>query len=149
MSWLSKKYYYIFLYSFFCQISFGQGDLPQLIKPSPSTSSLFQFQEYPMDYSTGLPQISIPLYTINSGSLSLPISINYHASGRRVGDKDGPVALGWSLSAGGMISRTIHGSPDFGTFSTGTYKFPYPLRVNNLSNYNDLNYLQHSSCTFR
>jgi len=111
---------------------FGQ-DLPKVIKPSPETSALFRFSDYPMDYSTGLPQISIPIYEVQSGSLSVPISISYHASGRRVTDQDGPVALGWSLNAGGMISRTVYGSPDFGTGNSGTYNFPYPLRTNSLS----------------
>jgi hypothetical protein len=111
---------------------FGQ-DLPKVIKPSPGTSALFRFSDYPMDYSTGLPQISIPIYEVQSGSLSVPISISYHASGRRVSDQDGPVALGWRLNAGGMISRTVYGSPDFGTGASGTYNFPYPLRTNSLS----------------
>ena len=81
----------------------AQTDLPKIIKPSPETSALFRFQDYPMDYSTGLPQISIPIYEINSGSLSVPISISYHASGRKVYDQDGPIALGWSLNTGGSI----------------------------------------------
>src|SRR4051812_31972766 len=88
-------------------------DLPKVIQPSPEAAALFRFMDYPMDYSTGLPQISIPLYEVKSGELSVPISISNHASGRRVNDQDGPVALGWSLNAGGMISRTSYGSVDF------------------------------------
>lgn len=117
-------------------------DLPKVIQPSPETSALFRFSNYPMDYSTGLPQISIPVYEVQSGSLSVPISISNHASGRRVTDQDGPVALGWSLNAGGMISCTQYGSADFGTPSFGTYQFPYPFRVSGLSNSTDLVYLE-------
>ena len=120
----------------------AQTDLPKIIKPSPETSALFRFQDYPMDYSTGLPQISIPIYEINSGSLSVPISISYHASGRKVYDQDGPIALGWSLNTGGSISRVIHGSADFGTISNGTYFFPYPFKLDNLDNVIDITYLQ-------
>jgi hypothetical protein len=115
----------------------AQTDPPKIIQPSPTTASLFRFQDYPMDYSTGLPQISIPIYEITSGSLSLPISISYHASGRKVYDQDGPVALGWSLNAGGSLSRTVHGTPDFGNFL-----FPYPFKIDNLTNLNDQTYLQ-------
>ncbi len=122
--------------------SFAQADLPKIVKPSPEVSALFRFQDYPMDYSTGLPQISIPIYEVQSGSLSVPISISYHASGRKVYDQDGPIALGWSLNAGGVISRTIYGSADFGTPVKGTYNFPYPFVIDNLTNLNDLKYLQ-------
>lgn len=119
-------------------ISYGfSQDLPKVIKPSPETSALFRFADYPMDYSTGLPQINIPIYEVQSGSLSVPISLSYHASGRRVSDQDGPIALGWSLNAGGMISRTIYGSPDFGTGAHGTYSFPNPFRVSNLNMLDD------------
>jgi len=118
-------------------------DLPRIIQPSPEASQLFRFQDYPMDYSTGLPQISIALYEVKSGSLSVPISISYHASGRKVYDQDGPVAVGWSLNAGGSISRTVHGAVDFGT-SAGTFKFPYPFTTTGLTNLNNLPYLENA-----
>ncbi|MFT3705077.1 MAG: hypothetical protein QM802_22105 [Agriterribacter sp.] len=121
---------------------YSQADLPKVIPPSPEASALFRFQDYPMDYSTGLPSISVPLYEVKSGSLSVPISISYHASGRRVSDQDGPIALGWSLNAGGMISRTVYGDPDFGTPTRGTYYFPYPFRTTGLSNVNDYQYFE-------
>jgi len=123
-------------------ISDAQQDLPKVIPPSPEASALFRFQDYPMDYSTGLPSISIPLYDVKSGSLSVPIALSYHASGRRVTDQDGPVALGWSLDAGGIISRTIYGSPDFGTPTNGTYNFPYPFRTTGLTNFDDYRYFE-------
>jgi hypothetical protein len=120
----------------------AQVGLPKIVYPSPENSHLFRFQDYPMDYSTGLPQISIPVYEVKSGPLSVPISISYHASGRRVSDQDGPVAVGWALNAGGVISRTIHGSADFGSGNRPTYNFPYPFKVDNLSNSTDLEYLE-------
>ena len=121
---------------------FSQADLPKIIQPSPETAALFKFQDYPMDYSTGLPQISIPLYEVKSGTLSLPITLSYHASGRKVTDQDGPIAVGWNLNAGGMISRTTYSSPDFGTQSNGIHKFPYPFITDNLDNFNHQVYLQ-------
>lgn len=124
-------------------------DLPKVIPPSPEVSALFKYQDWPMDYSTGLPQINIPLYEIKSGSLNVPISISYRASGRRISDQDGPIALGWSLNAGGVIGRTVHGDPDFGGGNQGTIPFPaYPIKTTGLDNVNDMVYLQnltHSS----
>ncbi|HEY0770061.1 MAG TPA: hypothetical protein VGD31_06975, partial [Sphingobacteriaceae bacterium] len=104
-------------------------ELPNLVRPSPETAALFRFQDYPMDYSTGLPSINIPLYEVQSGSLRVPISVSYHASGLKVSDEDGPVANGWSLNAGGAVSRTIHGSADFGEF-----RFPFPFTTSGLTN---------------
>lgn len=121
----------------FRNVIFSQAELPKLVKPSPTASELFKYQDYPVDYSTGLAQISVPIYEVTSGSLSVPISLSYHAAGRKVYDQDGPIALGWSLNAGGMISRVIHGLPDF-----GSYIFPNPFNVDNLTNYNNLPYLQ-------
>jgi YD repeat-containing protein len=134
---------YLFVLGTFLTFSLSlyAQDLPRIIQPSPEASALFRFQDYPMDYSTGLPQINIPIYEIKSGDLTVPISISYHASGRRVYDQDGPIATGWSLNAGGIISRTVYGAVDFGT-SAGTFKFPYPFNTTNLSNSTSLPYLE-------
>src|SRR5690606_28032886 len=66
----------------------------------------------PVNPSTGIPQISVPLYVIESSQLSYPISLSYHASGIKVEDVAGPVGTGWSLNAGGMINRIMRDRPD-------------------------------------
>jgi YD repeat-containing protein len=81
--------------------------------------------EYPVDYATGVPQVSIPLYEIKSGKLTLPLSINYHSAGRKVYDETGAVGLGWTIIAGGMISRTVYGEPDD---NDNFIKFPSPWK---------------------
>jgi len=125
-------------------LGYGQQptlDLPRIIQPSPEAAALFRYLDYPVDFSTGLPAISVPIYEVKCGSLTVPVSIDYHASGRRVYDQDGAVALGWSLNAGGMISRTVYGAVDFGT-TAGTFKFPYPFNTTNITNQNNLPYLE-------
>lgn len=84
------------------------------VYPSPTASSLGKYADIPVSYHTGVPNISVPLYTINEGDLSLPISLSYHAAGIRVDEISSPIGLGWSLNAGGMISRTVNGGPDEG-----------------------------------
>jgi YD repeat-containing protein len=112
-------------------------ELPRVIPPSPESASLFKFQDYPVSYSTGLPQISIPLYEVKSGSLTLPITLSYHSSGRKVYDETGAVGVGWSLQAGGMISRTVYGKPD-----DERWDFPSPFRrESEISNITDFVYL--------
>jgi len=88
--------------------------LPRVIQPSPNVSALQRYGEIPVSAYTGVPNISIPLYQINAGGVSIPISISYHASGVKVADEASRVGLGWVLNAGGVISRTIMGADDFG-----------------------------------
>jgi len=64
-------------------------------------------------YFTGLPDISIPLYEVKERGISLPIGLHYNASGTRVAENASWVGLGWSLAAGGVITRTVRGLDDF------------------------------------
>ncbi len=75
--------------------------------PSPSAGSLGKYGEVPVSYFTGVPNIAIPIHTLREGSLSLPVSVSYHASGVKVAEPASWVGSGWSLNAGGMISRTV------------------------------------------
>ncbi|WP_298755203.1 hypothetical protein, partial [uncultured Psychroserpens sp.] len=42
--------------------SYGQ-ELPEVIPPSPTVASLMHFEEVPVSYYTGQPNISIPIYS--------------------------------------------------------------------------------------
>jgi hypothetical protein len=79
---------------------------------SPTAASLGKYGDFPVSYNTGLPNINIPIYTVKSGSLSLPISLSYHASGLKVQEGASWVGAGWALNAGGVITRTVVGGPD-------------------------------------
>jgi YD repeat-containing protein len=110
--------------------------LPKILPPSPEASAIFRVMDYTLDYSSGIPNIQVPLYEVKSGSLTVPISISYNAGGRRVYDVTGPVGLGWSLNAGGIISRTIYGKPD------DQSDFPYVLKpAASMRNKDDYDYL--------
>lgn len=86
--------------------------LPTIIPPSPTAQNFMRYGEIPVDYSTGVPKIEIPIYTIKGKQLELPISISYHASGIKVNDISSEIGLGWVLNAGGIITRTINGRRD-------------------------------------
>ena len=86
--------------------------LKTIVHPSPQSAAYARYGEYPVDHSTGVPKIEIPLYTLNTGDYELPITLSYHASGIKVMDVSGPVGLGWVLNAGGVISRTVCGVSD-------------------------------------
>ncbi|WP_294302300.1 hypothetical protein [uncultured Chryseobacterium sp.] len=68
----------------------------------------------PISLSTGIPNISIPLFTLPTGSANVDIStgLSYHPY-NAIGNKPGSeVGLGWSLLKGGVISRIISGMVD-------------------------------------
>ncbi len=81
--------------------------------PSPTAANLGLYGEIPVSYYTGTPNISIPLYEIKGRQVNVPITLTYHPSGIRPEIHPGPTGLGWSLQAGGIITRTVKGNvPD-------------------------------------
>ena len=79
---------------------------------SPTAASLGKYGDIPVSYNTGIPNISIPIYTVKAGSLSLPVSLSYHGSGLKVQEEASWVGAGWALNAGGVITRTVVGAAD-------------------------------------
>lgn len=85
--------------------SFSQtGDI---IPPSPNIATLQRFGDYPVDHSTGLAEVKIPLYEIKMKGYSFPIDIKFHASGRRASLDFSPLGVGWALNSTGYISREV------------------------------------------
>lgn len=95
--------------------------LESLIPPAPNAAELGKYGTYPVGLVTGIPDISFPLFQVSSGSLKLPISISYHASGNRVNDKSTDLGLGWSVIAGGQIARTVYSAADDGQYGYFNY----------------------------
>jgi YD repeat-containing protein len=94
---------------------FGQSspNLPIVIPPTPQAAAYARYGEIPVGHTTGVPQIDIPIYTLSTGKIDIPISISYHAAGFKVDDISSPVGLGWVLNAGGVITRSIDGLADY------------------------------------
>lgn len=142
-----KRVILIFLISTFqINLCFEQQ---RIVPPSPNATSLGLFGEIPVSPYTGVPNISIPIYTVKSGSISLPINLSYHASGIKVAQEASWVGLGWALEAGGVISRTVCGYDDFGSFPLGFYyeqSFPNVGTDNNLNPENAQNSYNFYDC---
>ncbi|MCI5055505.1 MAG: DUF6443 domain-containing protein [Flavobacteriales bacterium] len=83
-----------------------QSKLPQ----SPEAASLGKYGNIPISTYNGTATISIPIHTIQVDGISVPISLSYHSSGIGVDEQSSSVGLGWSLNAGGVLTRAYNGS---------------------------------------
>lgn len=83
-----------------------------IVPPSPNAANLGAYADYPVEGFSGAPDISINVYEIKLNSFTLPISLSYNASGIKVPSTASWVGLGWSLNAGGVITRSVNRFPD-------------------------------------
>lgn len=91
-------------------------DVPRIVPISPTATSMQKYQTYPVDHSTGIPNITIPLYEIVAGEVTIPVTLSYHASGLKPKEDSGFAGTGWTLNIEPSISRQILGTDDFSTF---------------------------------
>lgn len=87
-------------------------DVPRIVPVSPEATMMEKFQSYPVDLCTGVPDITIPLYEIVAGDITIPITLNYHASGLKPKERSGLAGTGWTLNLEPSIMREIKGVPD-------------------------------------
>jgi hypothetical protein len=93
--------------------SYAKSDYYSNLQPSdPERAALGSYGRTPINYYSGMPEVSLNLLTLTSRDLSLPISINYDASGVKINDISGPVGIKWNLDAGGYVARQMNGFPD-------------------------------------
>ena len=65
-----------------------------------------------VNINTGAPNINIPVWTVTSGALSVPVSLSYSSQGVRTSELPTEVGLGWKLNAGGSITQIVRGLND-------------------------------------
>ena len=85
----------------------------QYIPQAPEAQAIARAIDVPVSLYTGIPNISLPLYEIKVGSYSLPITMNYYSGGIHVNQEATEVGLGWTLNAGGSVTRTVQCAEDF------------------------------------
>lgn len=81
-----------------------------------TTPEVFSFKQdifSPISHYTGKANVSIPLYTITTSEVNIPIVLDYiGGGGLRPLNTYGSAGFSWRISAGGVITRSINGSPD-------------------------------------
>jgi YD repeat-containing protein len=105
----------LIILSFNCS---AQSDFSAVLKslsitaPSPTASALGEYGKSPVGLATGTPEITIPLYTVETQHLKLPLQLRYSSNGIKVDAIASRTGMGWMLDAGGVITRNVNGSPD-------------------------------------
>ena len=64
------------------------------------------------DLYTGTLHFSIPLYSYTDPDFEIPLSLDYTTSGFMPNATTGTTGMGWTLNAGGYISREVRQVPD-------------------------------------
>lgn len=115
----TKSQQKLFLTLFFLigvsQYAFCDGDPKQIdynYLRTPEASAFKKYGEESVNEYTGTADISVPLYTIKSKDVEIPLVLRYDASGIKVEQEASWVGLGWNLMVGGCINYVCAGGHD-------------------------------------
>ncbi|RZK12432.1 MAG: DUF1298 domain-containing protein [Flavobacterium sp.] len=110
----------------------GQYNIPIQLPKSPDAYLFEKYGDTPVSLYTGRPNISIPIYTIKYGDMTIPLELDYNSNGIRVDEEASSVGLGWYFGTG-MISQIVQGKDDLNSnviFKIPDYTYvPYPQYV--------------------
>jgi YD repeat-containing protein len=115
---MRKTIYLLYALSVLCSTSTVMAQINTDMRPqvkSPEVNKFEQYMNMPVNLVSGTPQVSIPLYTLEYAGMTLPISLEYDASGVKVESIASSVGQNWSLNVGGVVSRNAKGAPDEGS----------------------------------
>jgi hypothetical protein len=110
IKYVSILFFLIVYGEIYCQDS--SFNLPDYTPPSPEAYALTKYSNVSINEFTGMVSKTIPLYNYKAGQLELPISLNYSGAGIKVDDLPSWVGMNWTLSAGGVITRSVRDIAD-------------------------------------
>ncbi|MEH3114022.1 hypothetical protein [Pedobacter terrae] len=121
---------------------FANAQSQAKVPVSPEAAALTKMVNYPVNFNTGIPDISVPLYNVQAGNLSLPIKLSYHAGGFKIHERATRSGMGWSLSSDIQITRSVNGMDDLDQFGyihnskikvyrVGEEYYRYPINIGN------------------
>jgi len=83
-----------------------------MVDPTPEAQSMGKYGDIKVSNYTGTVNVPIPIYSFNSQKLGMDINLVYTTGGVKVSEESSWVGQGWTLQAGGVITRTVIGKPD-------------------------------------
>jgi len=92
---------------------YSRSGLAQEVKfEDPRIAKFTIFGDIPVSHSTGVPDISIPLFNLKSHGFELPVTLRYHPSLVRPPFDQTNIATGWVLEVGGSVTQQTKGIND-------------------------------------
>lgn len=79
---------------------------------SPNAYAMDKVGKLPMDLFNGKANISLPIYSIETGDLSIPVNLTYNTGGIKQNEIASTVGLGWALSIPNTITKSIFDKDD-------------------------------------
>ncbi len=107
----------------------------QIVEPptfaAPDAFDMTEKAKTTIAYKNGSLNFSIPVYTVKSKYLSVPISLDYNSNGIKVNSVSSSVGIGWRSTAGGAVTRVVKRRPDEENlrhnYDTVTWSNPYSV----------------------
>lgn len=90
---------------------------------TPESATLGQYGAFPVSLYTGSVDISIPIHTLKTNNIAVPVSLQYNGTGFIPNKDCGKIGHDWALVAGGLITRTVNGVPDEWHSSGASYDY--------------------------
>ena len=108
------------------EVSYKRGatQLEDILPPSPEAASRVKYADVPFTHSMGAAEYSVPIYELKGRRLTIPISLDYCSNGIKLDEIAGVAGLGWTLNAGGCITREVVYMPD--EFVDGLFSYTWP-----------------------
>lgn len=108
------------------EVSYKRGatQLEDILPPSPEAASRMKYADVPFTHSMGAAEYSVPIYELKGRRLTIPISLDYCSNGIKLDEIAGVAGLGWTLNAGGCITREVIYMPD--EFTDGDFEYTWP-----------------------
>lgn len=102
----------------------GETTIENTLPPTPEAASAAKYIDVPVSHSRGLAFLDIPFHTLKGREISIPIHLSYTSGGIKMDETAGVAGLGWSLMAGGVVTRTVMDMPDEFASPRMTHKMP-------------------------
>ncbi|MEX0361789.1 MAG: hypothetical protein AB3N10_12475, partial [Allomuricauda sp.] len=123
--------------------SLYKTELDKLVKVpvSPEAAAFMKYGDTKVSLYSGIPQVAIPLHTLEGREFNVPVSLTYDASGIKVEQLATWVGLGWNLNVGGRVTRVVNGladdyiQGDYASITTSANGITSPTVINNIINY--------------